>query len=359
MAAPRRRFGLDALRGVAVFLMIEQHVGIWLWRGPDPGRWFGDYPVLVAFNALGGMAAPLFVTLAGTGSALFIASERPRTDVTLVRRGLVLMLFGYVLNLATPSWFSWGSWFVLHMMGFAMATTPLWRRLATPALLGLGLLAFVAMVIVQSALHTPFLLDNEAMRDVERRGVWRLALAEGQFPILPWLAFYLAGMVAGRWSLAGRRRRIAGLGLVCIALAGVGVLLHVMHALPLPAAVARRAFGLTLGFFPPKVSVCLPLLGGALLLVAGVLALDERGSFDARHPLVTLGRASLTLLMLHVPLFREWTRVPAIDWWRALSAGTTLVVVFGFLALAIVVTRAWQRVEYRFGAEWVLRKLGG
>ncbi|MFN3185273.1 MAG: hypothetical protein ACE37F_24955 [Nannocystaceae bacterium] len=28
---PRRRLALDFLRGLAVFLMIEQHVGIWVW----------------------------------------------------------------------------------------------------------------------------------------------------------------------------------------------------------------------------------------------------------------------------------------------------------------------------------------
>ncbi|MCA9712207.1 MAG: DUF1624 domain-containing protein, partial [Myxococcales bacterium] len=71
-AAPksRRLHALDALRGIAVFLMIEQHVGIWLWEGPGAGERQLDYPLLVGFNALGGMAAPLFVSLAGVGSAL-------------------------------------------------------------------------------------------------------------------------------------------------------------------------------------------------------------------------------------------------------------------------------------------------
>ena len=34
----RRLLSLDALRGIAVFLMIEQHLGVWLWRGLQPGE---------------------------------------------------------------------------------------------------------------------------------------------------------------------------------------------------------------------------------------------------------------------------------------------------------------------------------
>ena len=73
--------------------------------------------------------------------------------------------------------------------------------------------------------------------------------------------------------------------------------------------------------------------------------------------LVTLGRASLTLLMLHVVLFRELSR--PIDWWRNLPAETTLLVIFVFVIAAAVGTRLWQRVGYRGGAEWLLRKLAG
>src|SRR5690606_2353965 len=126
--APRKRLlGLDALRGIAVFLMIEQHLGVWLWRGPNPGESMTDYPGLLVFNALGGGAAPAFVTLAGIGASLLI-SKRETPDVTLILRGIVVVAFGYLLSALTPSWFTWQSWFVLHLMGFGMLVTPLLRR---------------------------------------------------------------------------------------------------------------------------------------------------------------------------------------------------------------------------------------
>lgn len=354
-AKPRRLLALDALRGIAVFLMIEQHVGIWLWQGPGPGQTQLDFPVLVGFNALGGMAAPLFVTLAGMGSALMVAAARPGTDTLLVRRGLVLMLFGLALNFLTPTWFSWGSWFVLHMMGFAMALAPVWRRLPTPALLVACAVVLASTVVVQLWLHTPIPLHNERMEDTSLPGgPLRLALAEGQFPILPWLCFYLAGFVAGRWVQRGQAGRVALLGLSFAAIAGTGRLLlasGVQH----PFIV--RGFELHLGFYPASVAIVGLLLGGALVLVSFVAWLEARRPISENNPLVTLGRASLTLLMLHVVLFRELSR--PIHWWRNLPAELTLTVIFAFVLLAALTTRYWQRLSYRGGAEWLLRKLAG
>ncbi|MCX4246103.1 DUF1624 domain-containing protein [Paraliomyxa miuraensis] len=351
----RRLLALDALRGIAVFLMIEQHVGIWLWHGPGPGERQLDYPLLVGFNALGGMAAPLFVSLAGVGSALFVAAGRPRTDVTLVRRGLVLMLFGLALNFLTPSWFSWGSWFVLHMMGFAMALAPVWRRLPTPVLLLGCACVLISTVAVQLWLNTPIPLDNPRMRDTSLPGgPLRLALAEGQFPILPWLCFYLAGFCAGRFIKAERHGRIALLGACFVAVGGGG---HLLARAPVAHPWIQRGFELHLGFYPASVAIAGLLLGGALLLIAFVAWLETRRPIADDHPLVTLGRISLTLLMLHVVLFRELSR--PIHWWRGLSANAALAVIFGFVILSILASRPWQRVGYRFGAEWLLRKIAG
>jgi len=368
---PRRRLALDALRGLAVFLMIEQHVGIWVWQGAEPGKTASDYPLLVGFNALGGMAAPLFVTLAGCGSAMFVAAKRPGTDSTLVRRGLVLMGFGLALNLtmqglgsvidpADPGWFSWGSWFVLHMMGFAMALGPIWRRMSNRALLAACAAVLITAVVVRVWLQTPMAVGNAFMRDTSRPGgVFRLALAESQFPILPWLTFYLAGFVSGRWLLQEKTGRVALLGLSFMMLGGGGHGLLKLGVFTRQNVYLFRAFELHLGFFPASVAIVGLLLGGALLLIAGVSALENRWSMRKRNPMVTLGRISLTLLLIHVPIFRRVTRLESIDWFHGLDADTSLLVVFAFFFLALVAAWFWERVNYRYGAEWIFRKVSG
>jgi uncharacterized membrane protein len=357
-----RLLGLDALRGIAVFLMIEQHLGVWLWRGLGPGEsMIRDYLGLAIFNALGGGAAPAFVTLAGIGSSLLASARTARgqnPDRTLALRGLAVLGFGYLLSFLTPSWFSWQSWFVLHLMGLGMLLTPLLRRLPTTALIGLALAVLGATGFVQVALEVPLNLDNDYMsgRSFRSPQSWtalRIMVAEGQFPIFPWFAFYLAGLACGRFIAAGKLEHIGMLAGIVAACASVGLFLRASH--PIVTSVAGRSSVLTVPFFPASPTLVSLLLVAVLLGIWAMMAWDRRWPLHDDNPIVTLGRASLTLLILHVWLFREATR--PIGVWQALDIGPAFAVLGGFLLVAVVGARLWQRVDYRFGAEWLLRKL--
>ncbi len=361
-AKPKHRLlGLDALRGIAVLLMIEQHLGVWLWTGPGRGETMANYPGLLAFNALGGGAAPTFVTLAGIGSSLLILSKPgPGLDRTLIVRGLIVLGFGYLLSFLTPSWFdTQKSWFVLHLMGFGMLTTPLWRRLPTAMLLGLAVAVLVATGFVQVWLDVPLHLDNEYMAGRARHSPqqWtalRLAVAEAQFPIFPWFSFYLAGLACGRWVGDGKLDAIAKLAGGVLGLGLGGLILRAV--LPVTkTGVLGRSTVLNVPFFPASPTLVALLLAIVLIGIWAVLAFERRRPLTDTNSLVSLGRASLTLLLVHVWLFREATR--PIGAWQALSLPVSTAVLIGFIVFAVVATRLWQKIDYRFGAEWLLRKL--
>jgi uncharacterized membrane protein len=338
--------------------MIEQHMGVWLWAGMRGGVAQATVAPLVAFNALGGGAAPMFITLAGVGVSLMSRTDRAGLDAVLVRRGLVLLGFGYLLSWMTPSWFSWGSWFVLHLMGVAMASTPLWRRLSDRALLVLALVVACAAIGAQWWLRFPPVMGNDYMRDSSRPGgPLMLALVGSQFPVLPWLGPFLVGMVAGRWIIARRHRAIATAGVVSLVLGGITAIAWALSPALASHPFFGRAFAVRLGFFPASISIVALLLGAVLLVIAWVAWRDDRKPIGERNPMVVLGRASLTLLLVHVPLFREATR--PVGLWHGLDATATLAMIFGFVMLALALTHLWQRIDYRFGAEWLLRKLGG
>jgi uncharacterized membrane protein len=359
----KRLLGLDALRGIAVFLMIEQHLGVWLWRGLDPGESMtGDHLGLLVFNALGGGAAPAFVTLAGIGSSLLVhkrAATGAKLDLTLAKRGLAVIGFGYLLSFLTPSWFSVHTWFVLHLMGFGMLVTPLLRRLPSWALLSLGLGVLSLTGWVQATLDVPIALDNEYMRGqapaspVHWIGL-RIAVAEGQFPIFPWFSFYLAGLVCGRWVAQDKLVHIANLAGGTAIVGGIGLALATVAPAPIGSALWRGTT-LRIPFFPASPTLVALLLAAVLLGIWLVMAWERRWPLRENNPLVTLGRASLTLLILHVWLFREATR--PIGVWQALDVAPAMLVLFAFVALASLASWQWQRVGYRFGAEWLLRKL--
>lgn len=363
---PRTRLlSLDALRGIAVFLMIEQHLGVWLWTGPGPGKSSFDYPALITFNALGGGAAPLFVTLAGIGSALMAAAYLRRDenpDRKMVLRGLAVLAFGYLLSFLTPSWFTVRTWFVLHLMGLGMVLGPLWRRLPAWVLVLVAGLLLGATPFVQRWLETPPHLTNPRMAgwaarpggDVLPWAALRVAVAEGQFPIFPWLTFFVVGVVGGRWIDEGRIGRVAVLGGAALALGGSFAAGY--HLLEVPFMLANwRAFRVPIPFFPASPTFVLLLVGIVCLAVAIAIRIERARPLSERGPLVALGRASLTLLLLHVVMFREWTR--PIGVWQSLSAPYALVVLLGFVVVAVLAARAWQRVGYRYGAEWLLRQV--
>jgi uncharacterized membrane protein len=238
-----------------------------------------------------------------------------------------------------------------------MATAVLWRRLSDRALVGLALAVMVGAIAVQTAIATPLQLTNELMRDSSRPGgALRLAFVESQFPILPWLGPFLLGMVAGRAIAAQAFGRIAWLGAASIGLGGGGWVVAQLLA-PAAKSFAGRAFAIHLGFFPASIAIVGLLVGAVLLVIAWVSWRDARSPIADRHPMVVLGRASLTLLLVHVPLFREATR--PVGMWHGMGAGETLAIIAGFLLLAVFLCGQWQRIGYRGGAEWILRKLGG
>jgi uncharacterized membrane protein len=342
--------------------MVEQHLGVWLWEGPAPGKTAFDYPALVLFNALGGGAAPTFIVLAGVGASLMVR-RRAAPDLTLLLRGLTVLGFGYLLSFLTPSWFTWRSWFVLHLMGFGIASTPLWRRASTPVLLTVAAATLIATPWVQHWLETPTQLSNPRMAGwadgetvdavVVAGGHVRLALAESQFPLLPWFSLFLFGLVSGRFIADDRPGTLSTLAAITVA--GGAALTILGVSWPDAPELLERGLRFNVPFFPASPAQALLLAGLVLVVVRGTLAFEQRHPLHERGFLVTLGRASLSLLLVHVVMFRELTR--PLDLWQTLSPGLALIIMLAFVALAGLAARSWQRIDYRGGAEWWLRKI--
>lgn len=344
----QRLASLDALRGVAVLLMITQHVSFWISAEPFHG-W-----VLQSTGALGGLAAPLFLTLSGAGAVL-LSERRNHADRLLAIRGLMIILFGYAMNILTPSWFSTGSWYVLHMIGAALLMTPLLRRGSDNALIVLIVAVMVTTGLLQSLMGTPFRMYNDHMAaPVQLGGVVRYALVEGFFPVFPWIAFFIAGLLAGRWLIAGQLDRIRKMSLVLLGIAGIlsaAYLVGVDFARSEPWV---RYFRIQSSFYSALAPLSLLLIGVSLLLIGSFSNLEKRSYFRSNHVLVCLGRASLTFLIVHVVVIRE--SAVYFNFWKTLPAFGTLFVTAAILMLFSLIALGWRKVEFKYGFEWLLRK---
>jgi uncharacterized membrane protein len=347
---PQRLAFIDALRGLAVVLMITQHVSLWV-CAPISG---GSLLLLIT-GALGGLAAPIFITLSGVGAAL-VPTRRYRPDRLLAARGGMIIGFGYALNLLAPHWFSPGSWYVLHMIGAALMMAPLLQRVDD---IGLILLLFGALVVagvLQNFLDTPLRLFNRHMAaPVGLEGVARYALAEGFFPLFPWIAFFMSGLLTGRWLKNNRQdnvRRLAAGFLVTMGLlaATYSIGPDLVRSEPLV-----RYFKLQLSFYSALTPLSLLLMAVSLYFIIGFARLDRTCGFGQSHLLVCLGRVSLTFLMVHVVVIRGsalW-----LGYWKQLTEGSALAATLAILALFALAAKAWQRYHYRFGCEWLMRKV--
>lgn len=344
---------LDALRGIAVLLMILQHVQMWLWiKGADPslGLW-KEHTLMMAANSLGMLAAPLFITLAGTGSC-FLYSRHEKADRTLVLRGLMVMAFGFLLNFLAPHWFGPGSWFVLHCTGACIALSPLLNRLRTPALIILCAAALFGAVLVQTLLDTPLYLSQARMGDASLPGgIVRHALAEGYFPLLPWIAFFIAGILAGRLISGNKIKYISAMGTAMIVASLVLQLLHSRGYAFATYGRFYRAFIALPYFFPALPPLMLVLAGLALLLVA----LAARFPSMMPGALAPIGRVPLSSLITHAFIFMELSRL--LGFFMAFGAPAALCITLLVCALYAIAAVFWKRASYRYGFEWAMRKV--
>lgn len=333
--------------------MVQQHLGIWM---VNPYLYAPPFrAAFVIINMTGGLAAPLFVTLAGVSAEL--GASRNTSFPKMLFRGVILILLGFLLNLMTPSWFSPGSFYVLHLLGVWLLLVPLVLRMSKRVLLMLGLGLLAGGIIGQSWLETPPSLNNEMMRDMSKAGgALRLALWEGHFPLFPWLALAVGGAWAGRAIKAGR----AGLLLVC---AGVclGVALVLRCLVLVAPTIARElpfraACRLGPTFYPLTTVYALSLFSLCLAVLAAFLWFERRGLITSKSWLTPLGQTSLSLLVFHVVFFREG--LLALGLRKTIDPVLAIAVIITFLAAWIYLARRWRRIGYRFGLEWLVRRAG-
>jgi uncharacterized membrane protein len=370
--APARRFAsLDALRGLMVLLMVNQHFLAWFWQRPR-GRiehLVTAYPAQLGLHTLGALAAPMFIALSGASAAILHARapDKSRALRQIALTGVYLLALGYLLNLVAYGWFRPGSWYVLHLMGLGLMAFPLLARVPVR---GLVVVAFVTMALAvwaQSTLHTPMRLSHPRMNRTELPGgVLRLMFVEGHFPVLPWLACFVLGPVAARAWVGGAAGVGAGravLWRVAGLLLAVAVVLFCAQWLPAVPGLEtlgeyrwwRYATRLSLRHYPTSPLTLCFLLSVGFALLALFDRREARGQITDGDRLVSVGRASLTIFIVHVAVVQGYFKPHGYT--KSLGPVAVLVLVAAMIALATICAHLWRRIDYAYGFEWLRRKL--
>lgn len=200
--ASRRLVGVDAARGVALLGMIAVHITPAI--GDD-----GAFSPVHLFAS--GRASALFAVLAGVGLALANGGVTPprgaamrQACVATTVRALLLIIVGMLIGLADS-----GVAVILVYYGV----------LFIAALPFLGLRARTLLPLAAFWAATAPLLSHVLRLDAPPRSsgnvtfesladpaglIWQLTLT-GYYPVLPWIAYLLAGLGIGRLVLASSR----------------------------------------------------------------------------------------------------------------------------------------------------------
>ena len=188
-AAPpnaRKRIDIiDALRGLAVILMVFHHLMFDLWTFLGAPSWVFDNGV---FNFMHYVFAGLFIFLSG------VSSQFSRSNV---KRGVKVFLLAFLFTIVTSLPFvnepiRFG---VLHLLGFCMIFYGLTRKAWDSIPRAVAPFIYVALIVGTALLTSLVRLDVSFL--------WMLGwygpgfMSADYFPIFPWLFVFLLGTWAG------------------------------------------------------------------------------------------------------------------------------------------------------------------
>jgi uncharacterized membrane protein YeiB len=333
----RERYAaLDLARGIAVVGMIYMHL-----VPTEGGVSYAGLAWTAAGRLIEGKSAALFCLLAGM--AWQIQAERshgsPHYRRYVLRRALALALAGAVFHA-----FVWPTEILLPL-ALMMVLALVLRRAGT------RVTAAAVLLLVAAAPLIPALLGGQIAADWGPDGTpladsapgWATAryfLLDGSYPLVPWLAFPLTGMLMLTGGLPGaeRARQWFWIALLILAPLQIWVRWAGAHEDGL-GALAPYVAGT---WVPTSVPFMLVAGAAATAVISGLAWLHRaRGLPSALLPLAMFGRASLTHYVLHiclviVPLRMTW---PEEDWPIRVGA----LAFAAYLAVALPVTWLWFR----------------
>jgi len=289
---------LDWMRGLAVLVMIQCHTFNALPRADE--RQSGVY-VLSQF--VGGMAAPLFLFMAGMTTAFQIESLARRESSGWLRWREALRRAAYIMLIALL--FRFTNWLgsypggsvqeltrvdILNCMAVAMAAFA-----ATAAVAGESRLRFAALGATGIAMLSPLIANlpwdgaPPLLREYLVPGMGR-----GHFPFFPFASFVGFGMAAG---FAVKRAAEDGMDRLMqwAAVVGFALIFTNQYCSNLPYSIYPKS-----NFWTDSPTLVLIRTGVILALLAGSYLWTEYGASPGWSWMQTLGKTSLMVYWVHV-----------------------------------------------------------
>jgi uncharacterized membrane protein len=350
----QRYLSIDILRGIAILLMIQVHFVDNLSLRQDPSAWLYDVSVF-----LGGFAAPFFAFLSGLSYGLWTRKQdsigRRQEEITKItlRRGLFLFGGGIVFN-----FFIWWpeeifNWDILTLIGTSLLFLAFARNLPSTYLTLICLMVLLVSPQLRDVGHYSAYWDDYVYsNEFTFHDVLLGFVANGYFPVFPWIIFPLMGFISGDLSFPRRGPRkyahwwLCALGIGLLVLSAIGAAIGAQH----PCLISQvYANGLT--EFPAATDYVLGMLG--VLFLSVVLLnqwFDQKEGTTANGPCITILRRysvfSLTAYVLHhmvilwpLWIYGSWScpEDPTLYWRRAMPTPMAFALAIAYMVVCYLV----------------------
>jgi len=277
-----RRQDIDQLRGLAILLMIMVHAAA-TWA-PEGASTTSLFALIIA--GLGGLAAPLFVTVGG-----WVTVQSTWTLQKALTRFAFLLLTQILVNLTAPHLFDPFTPGVLSMFAILYLIAPIWLRIAEN-------IAFCCTVLFGICIINLVLLPGDSSLGwndrITSNGIEIInhLVLTGTYPVFPWVFFSILGAGINIHSPSIKQLgSIASVGLIiCITI--------LLDALQKDVPFAQPSGEAALTFFPANTPFLIGACTGVLILW---MALEHRNPYGKLNK---LGQLSLTLYVIHfIPIY--------------------------------------------------------
>ena len=325
-AAPRRPRlpALDAARALGVVAMVVGHT---LDALLSPAARL--HPGTVAYWKARGLTAPLFMLVAGWAVTVAIRRGRARgLGIVRARLPRVLLLLAVGVALRWPGWGEaalragdpavWAHLLALdalHTIALAFLGAALVFALGRPPREEALLFTLLVVVAVTFGMRTPPPLPTA----LPALALEQVLGGTSPFPLLPWVAYFYAGCLVGLAVGDGSARAAQGMAW-------------------LGAALVLATAWQGIGTAPPGEPALITFRIGAILLLLAALSALPAGLAAALAP---LGRLSLAVYALHVPVVYGWSTVPGLAWRIGPTLGVGQALAVAALVLLASVAAAW------------------
>ncbi|MEU2155581.1 DUF418 domain-containing protein [Streptomyces sp. NPDC019396] len=373
-----RLIGLDVARGLAVLGMFTAHLG------PDPAMggvqgW--------ALEMARGRPATLFAVLAGFSLVILTGRPESRTGragrqavARVLIRSAVLIVMGFALTaLDTPIdviLAAYGMLFVLAVPLYRLSAGALAVIAAVTALVMPPVRYLLASVVDGGSWADTVIAIDPLARLTGSDGFIEL-FVDGEYPVLTWLPFILAGMAVAKLDLTRRgllpKMAVTGCALTVLGYGGSWLALHLVPGAQSAVAaatdggsassawwsdtvgdpVALTPYWLLVG--APHSQTTWSILGStglALVILAACFIAADRSAYFRRlsAPVAAVGSIALTAYAGHI--IAIWAL--GIDDLDEFSDSAALLLLLGFSVVTMLFAMAWTRRFRRGPLEYLV-----